>query len=206
MTYATSLFERETVERHAGYLRRVLEEMVADEGRRVERLALMPESERARVLEGWNRTDAAYPGESCIHELFEAQAEKSADATAVVFEGEHLTYAELDRRANRLAHHLIGRGVGPDDRVALLLPRGAELVVAELAVLKAGAAYVPVNPDDPAERIAFLLADSGARVVLAPAGQAVPGLRAWSGSTPKPFARGARRAPGRRRAARRPPT
>jgi amino acid adenylation domain-containing protein len=173
--YAAALFEQATVERYAGYLRRVLEEMAADEGQRVERLALMPESERSGVLQAWNRTDAAYPGEAGVHALFEAQADRTPDAPAVVFGGEHLTYAELEGRANRLANHLAGRGVGPGARVALLLPRGADLVVAELAVLKAGAAYVPVNPDDPAERIAFLLADSGARVVLAPAGQAVPG-------------------------------
>ncbi|HEX6039474.1 amino acid adenylation domain-containing protein, partial [Longimicrobium sp.] len=176
LTYATALFDRETVARWAGCLRRVLEGMAADDGRRVDRLALLSGEERARVVEGWNRTDAPYPHAAGIPALFEAQADRTPDAVAVVDGDAHLTYAELDGRANRLAHHLAARGVRPGDRVALLLPRGTALVAAELAVLKAGAAYVPVNPDDPAERVAFLLADSGARAVLAPAGQAVPAV------------------------------
>ncbi|HEX2080604.1 MAG TPA: condensation domain-containing protein, partial [Longimicrobium sp.] len=125
--YATSLFERDTIQRWLGYLRRVLEEMVADEGRPVERLALIPESERVRVVEEWNRTDADYPRESCVHELFEAQVERTPDATAVVSAGERLTYAELNARANRLAHHLRALGVGPEVRVALVMARSPEL-------------------------------------------------------------------------------
>ncbi|HEU0300507.1 MAG TPA: condensation domain-containing protein, partial [Longimicrobium sp.] len=134
VTYATALFERETVERWAGYLRRVLAEMVADESRRVERLALMPLSERSRMLEAWNRTETAYP-ESCIHELFAAQAARTPDAVAVVHPYTSLTYAELNARANRLAHHLRSLGVGPDTRVALCVERSAELVVGLLGVL-----------------------------------------------------------------------
>ncbi|HEX2080605.1 MAG TPA: condensation domain-containing protein, partial [Longimicrobium sp.] len=127
VTYATSLFERDTIQRWLGYLRRVLEEMVADEGRPVERLALMPERERVRVVEEWNRTDAEYPRESCVHELFEAQVERTPDAPAVVSAGERLTYAELNARANRLAHHLRALGVGPEVRVALVMARSPEL-------------------------------------------------------------------------------
>ncbi|MBW3656258.1 MAG: AMP-binding protein, partial [Gemmatimonadetes bacterium] len=144
LEYATSLFERATVERWASYLRRVLEEMVADENRRVECLALMPESERL-VLAEWSRTEA-YPGESCVHELFEAQASRTPDAPAVVFEGEQLTYGELNRRANRLAHHLVRHGVGPDVRVGVCLEPGVEMMAAVLAVLKAGGGYVPLDP------------------------------------------------------------
>jgi len=166
VTYATALFDRATVERHVGYLRRVLEEMVAGEGQRVERLALMPADERARVVEEWNRTDATYPGESCIHELVQAQVERTPDATAVTFERGHLTYAELNRRANRLAHHLRALGVGPDVRVALCVERGLEMVVGLLAVLKAGGAYVPLDPGVPAERLAYMLADSAPAAVL----------------------------------------
>ena len=123
VTYATSLFERETVERWAGYLRRVLEQMAADESRPVERLALLRADERALLVEGWNRTDAEYPRAACVHELFEAQAERTPHAEAVVFEGERLTYAELNARANRLAHHLrsLGRGTrraGGDQRAS----------------------------------------------------------------------------------------
>ncbi|WP_420127865.1 non-ribosomal peptide synthase/polyketide synthase [Longimicrobium sp.] len=167
MEYAASLFERGTVERWAGYLRRVLEEMVADDSRPVERLAVMPESERALVLEGWNRTEADYPGGVPVHALFEAQAARTPSATAVVHGDQALSYAELNARANRLAGRLIERGVRSGDRVAIAMPRSLELVVAELAVLKAGAAYVPVDPSVPAERTAFMLADSGARIVLA---------------------------------------
>jgi len=165
-TYATALFERETVERHAGYLRRVLGEMAADEGRPVERLPLLPADERSRVLEEWNRTEAEYPAGSCLHELFELRASRAPDAVAVVFEGEPLAYGELNRRANRLAHHLRSLGVGPEARVGLLVERGPGMVVAMLAVLKAGGAYVPLDPGHPAERLEYLLADSAPAVVL----------------------------------------
>ena len=166
VTYATALFERATVARYVGYLRRVLEEMAADEARRVERLALMPESERARVLEEWNRTEADYPGESCVHQLFEQQVARTPRAAAVVFDQGRITYADLNARANRLAHHLVRRGVGPDVPVGLCLERGPEMIVALLAVLKAGGAYVPLDPEYPAERLEYMLADSAPAVLL----------------------------------------
>jgi amino acid adenylation domain-containing protein len=164
--YAASLLERETVERWLGYLRQVLEEMVADEGRPVERLALMPQSERARVVEEWNRTDAEYPGEACVHQLFEARVERAPEACAVVFDGGELSYAELNGRANRLAHHLHALGVGPDVRVALAMPRSPELVQAELAVLKCGGVYVPLDPEHPTRRLREVLADSAPAALL----------------------------------------
>jgi non-ribosomal peptide synthetase component F len=166
VTYATTLFDRATVERHVGYLRRALEAMVADESQSMERLALLPEAERQLVLEEWNRTEAEYPADACVHELFEAQVERTPDAAAVVFEGEELTYAELNRRANRLAHHLRERGVGPDVRVGICVERGLEMVVGLLGVLKAGGAYVPLDPGQPAERLAYMLADSAPAAVL----------------------------------------
>ncbi|HEX8433205.1 MAG TPA: amino acid adenylation domain-containing protein, partial [Longimicrobium sp.] len=175
-SYATALYEHATVERHMAYLRRVLEEMVADERREVDGLAMLPDAERARLVEEWNATDAEYPRGACVHELFEARAASTPNAVAIVFGDQWMTYDELNRRANRLAHHLRGRGVGTDGRVAIVLPRSPELVIAELAVLKAGAAYVPVDSSHPAERIAFMAADSAARVVLSRAGEAVPEL------------------------------
>ena len=167
VTYATALFEHSTVERWTGYLRRVLAEMVADDGRRVERLPLMPESERQLVVREWNRTDAAYPAESCIHELFEAQAARTPDATAVVSETETRTYAELNARANRLAHHLRAVGVGPGVRVGLFVERSPAMVEGILGVLKAGGVFVPLDPGYPADRLAYMLADSAPAVVLA---------------------------------------
>jgi arthrofactin-type cyclic lipopeptide synthetase C len=174
--YSTALYDAETVDRHMAYLRHVLEEMVAGERRPVEGLAMLPKAERKRLVEKWNATDAEYPRDSTVHELFEARAESTPDAVAVVFGGERLTYGELNRRANRLAHHLRERGVEANARVALVLPRSVELVIAELATLKAGAAYVPVDPSHPAERIAFMVADSGSPVVLSRAGETVPSL------------------------------
>ncbi|HEY0022709.1 MAG TPA: non-ribosomal peptide synthase/polyketide synthase [Longimicrobium sp.] len=166
VTYAASLFEHATVERWAVYLRRVLEAMVADERQPVDRLPLLPEHERRQVVEEWNATDAEYPADACLHELFEAQAERTPDAVAVVFEDRSLTYAELNRRANRLAHHLRGRGVGPDVRVGICVERSPEMVVGLLAVLKAGGAYVPLDPSYPAERLEYMLADSAPAAVL----------------------------------------
>ena len=109
--YATALFDPATVERWLGYLRRVLEAMAADDGLGVDRLPMLGETERRLVLREWNATEAAYPREACVHELFEAQVERTPGAVAVVFEGERLTYAELNARANRLAHHLRALGV-----------------------------------------------------------------------------------------------
>ncbi|HEV2735895.1 MAG TPA: condensation domain-containing protein, partial [Longimicrobiaceae bacterium] len=174
--YATSLFERATVRRYVGCLSRVLEEMAAGPDRRVEALEVMPAAERRQVLETWNRTAAAYPAGACVHELFEAQVKRSPDAVAVEDEGRTLTYSELNARANRLARRLRERGVGTGARVAVFLPRSAELVVAEVAVLKAGAAYVPLDASYPPGRIAHVVADSGSRVVLSRAGEELPRL------------------------------
>ncbi|HEV2734556.1 MAG TPA: amino acid adenylation domain-containing protein, partial [Longimicrobiaceae bacterium] len=166
VTYATALYEAATAERWLGYLRRVLEGMAADEGQEVDRLPLMGEAERRQVVEEWNRTEAEYPDGRCVHELFEAQAERSPDATAVVHGDRALAYAELNARANRLAHHLRGLGVGPDARVALCVERGPEMVVGMLAVLKAGGAYLPMDPAHPGDRLRYMLADGAPVVVL----------------------------------------
>ncbi|HET7462338.1 MAG TPA: condensation domain-containing protein, partial [Longimicrobium sp.] len=178
LEYATALFDAATVERHREHLRTVLRGMVADDRQPVDRLPILPEAERRQVVEEWNATDAAYPAEACVHELFERQAARAPVAAAVMHEERSLTYAELNARANRLAHALRDAGVAPGARVAILLPRSAELVVAELAILKAGAAYVPIDPSFPAERIAYMVADSGSRVVLAMTGADLPELSA----------------------------
>jgi amino acid adenylation domain-containing protein len=165
-TYSTDLFERGTVDRMLGHLERVLEQVAADADVRLSQLELLGEAERARVLEAWNRTDAGYPADRCIHELFEVQAARTPGAVAVRFEEESLTYRELNACANRLAHSLRRRGVGPEVRVGICLERSLEMVVGILAVLKAGGAYVPLDPGYPAERLAFILADSATPVLL----------------------------------------
>jgi amino acid adenylation domain-containing protein len=160
LNYSTDLFERGTVERMLGHLERVLEQVAADADVRLSQLELLGEAERALVLDAWNRTDAEYPADRCIHELFEAQVEHTPDAVAVSFEGEQLTYAALNARANRLAHHLRTLGVGPDARVAICVERAPEMVAALLAILKAGGAYVPLDPAYPADRLRYMLEDS----------------------------------------------
>ena len=126
---------------------------------------MMSPAERHQVLEAWNDTDREIVA-ATLPELFEAQVARTPDATAVVFEGVELSYAELEVRANRLAWLLMERGVGPERFVALALPRSVEIVVAQLAVFKAGGAYVPVDPELPAERIGFMLADARPVLVL----------------------------------------
>ncbi|HYR06200.1 MAG TPA: amino acid adenylation domain-containing protein, partial [Longimicrobium sp.] len=147
-------------------LERLVEALEATPDRAIGSLDVLPEVERRMVVEEWNRTEAEYPADRCIHELFEVQAERAPGAVAVRFEQESLTYAELNERANRLAHYLVRLGVGPEVRVGLCLERSLEMVVAILAVLKAGGAYVPLDPGYPAERLAFILADSATPVLL----------------------------------------
>jgi amino acid adenylation domain-containing protein len=166
LSYATDLFERGTAVRMLGHLARVLEQVAADADVRLSRLELLGEAERALVLEEWNRTEAEYPADRCIHELFEAQAGRTPDAVAIEFEGDTLGYGALNERANRLAHHLAGLGVGPETRVGICLERGTEMIVSVLAVLKAGGAYVPLDPAYPAERLAFVLADAAVPVLV----------------------------------------
>ncbi len=157
-------------ERVCALMNRALEGLVealdAAPERPLESIEVLPEAERRQVVEEWNRMERPYPGGVCIHELFEAQVERVPDAPAVTFEGASLTYAALNARANRLAHHLQGLGVGPETRVGICLERGPEMVVAILAVLKAGGAYVPLDPGHPAERLAYMLEDSGVPVLV----------------------------------------
>ncbi|MFL5382886.1 MAG: non-ribosomal peptide synthetase, partial [Longimicrobiaceae bacterium] len=166
LSYNTDLFDRATAERMARHLERVLERVAAEPDARLSELDLLDGAERRLVVEEWNATRAPHPAGLCIHQLVEAQVERTPDAVAVVFEGETLTYRELNERANRLARHLRRLGVGPEARVAVCLERGPEMVVSVLATLKAGGAYVPLDPAYPAERLAFMLADSAAAVLL----------------------------------------
>jgi amino acid adenylation domain-containing protein len=166
LNYSTDIFERDTIARMLGHLERVLEQVAADADVRLSELELLGEAERALVLEEWNRIEAEYPADRCIHERFEAQAARTPDGVAVTYEGDSLTYAELNGRANQLAHYLRRRGVGPEARVGICLERSLEMVVGILAILKAGGAYVPLDPAYPADRLAFILADSATPVLL----------------------------------------
>src|SRR6185436_41765 len=129
LSYSTDLFERSTMVRMLGHLARVLEQVAADADVRLSRLELLGEAEREQVLEVWNRTEAEYPTDQCIHELFEAQVARTPGVVALRFEEESLTYRELNERANRLAHHLRGLGVVPDARVGVCVERSLEMVV-----------------------------------------------------------------------------
>jgi amino acid adenylation domain-containing protein len=139
----------------------------------VRRLEVLPEAERNRVLEEWNATEAAYPQDKCVHELFEAQAERTPGAVAAELEDRQLSYGELNKRANQLAHYLRGLGMKPNGRVAICVERSVEMIVGLLAILKAGGACVPLDPSYPAARLAFMLQDSAPAALLADsAGQA----------------------------------
>ncbi len=176
LEYSTDLFEPDTIQGMAGHMEQLLEQVAADPDVRLSRLGLMGTAERARVVGEWNRTDAEYPAELCIHDAFARQVERTPDGVALEWGDETLTYRALDARANQLAHRLQALGVGPDSRVGVLLERTLELVVCTLAVLKAGGCCVPVDTSYPPERMAIMLADSGARVLLTRAGlPEVPG-------------------------------
>ncbi|HEX8273730.1 MAG TPA: amino acid adenylation domain-containing protein, partial [Longimicrobiaceae bacterium] len=166
LTYSTDLWEAATMRRLVGHFARLVEKASADPDAPLSEVALLDGAERRLLVEEWNRTERPYPRGVCIHELFEAQVRERPEAAALVWGGVELGYAELDARANRLAHHLRGLGVGPESRVGVLLERGPELIVAILAVLKAGGCYVPLDPGYPAERLALMLDDSSVRVLL----------------------------------------
>ncbi|KPW18176.1 Syringopeptin synthetase C, partial [Pseudomonas syringae pv. aceris] len=166
LEYATALFDESTLQRYMGYFQRLLEAMVADDRQLLEQVPLLDAVERQHLLVDLNATDVPYPHDCTIHQLFEAKVQAQPDAIAVAFQAQRLSYAELNRQANRLAHHLIGLGIGPDDRVAICVERGVEMMIGLLGVLKAGAAYVPLDPAYPAERLAYMITDSQPAALL----------------------------------------
>ena len=164
--YNTDLFDGATISRLLEHFRQLLDEIVTDPERRIGQLPMLTKAERHQLLVEWNQTEADYPRDKCIHELFEAQAEKEPAATALVFGTERWTYHELNRRANQVAHYLRSLGVGPDIPVGIAMERSADMVVVMLGILKAGGAYVALDPSYPAGRLQFILADTGAPVLV----------------------------------------
>jgi amino acid adenylation domain-containing protein len=174
--FSTDLFDAATVERWLALYERLLDQVARDPGARLGELDMLGADERRRLLVEWNGADAPVPA-GRAHEWVEAQAARAPSAPAVQADDGTLDYGELNARANRLAHHLAALGVGPESRVALSLERGAELLTAMLATLKAGGAYVPLDASHPAERRGWMLADSGASVLVTRGG-------AWEGAIP----------------------
>lgn len=166
LSYQCPRFDSATITQMLGHLEILLEGIVADPGQRLADLPLLTQAEHQQLLVAWNDTHAAYPHDMCVHQMFEAQVERTPDTVAVVFEDQALTYRELNTRANRLAHRLRALGVGPEVLVGLCVERSLELMVGLLGILKAGGAYVPLDPTYPPARLAFMLPDAQVSVLV----------------------------------------
>ncbi|MGH7979695.1 MAG: non-ribosomal peptide synthetase, partial [Limisphaerales bacterium] len=164
--YSTDLFDAPTIQRLLAQYQTLLEGIIFNPDEKLSHLPLLSAAERHQILVEWNRTEADYPSDRCLHELIEEQEHRTPEAAAVVFEGKKLAYRQLNARANQLARHLRKLGAGPDVLVGICAERSLEMVVGLLGVLKAGAAYVPLDPQYPKDRLAFMLEDSAAPVLL----------------------------------------
>ena len=164
--YAAARFDADTIERLLGHLVTLIEGAHANPEQPPSHLPMLTPSEREQILEEWNDTGVEFPRDKCLHELFEQQADRDPNAVAAVFEGQQLTYGELDARANQLAHHLIALGVRPDVPVGISTGRGLDMVVGLMGILKAGGGYVPLDPTYPKERLEFLVEDSDVPVLV----------------------------------------
>jgi amino acid adenylation domain-containing protein len=164
--YNSDLFEAETARRMLAHYEHLLQGIAANPEQRLSNLPLLGHDERKQLLTDWNCTELDFPRDKCAHDLFTAQAAATPDTIAVVCGKESLTYRELEHRANQLAHHLRSLGIGPESLVAISMERSLEIIIALLATLKAGGAYVPLDPSYPAERLAFMLEDSKASLLL----------------------------------------
>ncbi|MEG4485051.1 amino acid adenylation domain-containing protein [Microcoleus sp. D2_18a_B4] len=167
LEYSQDLFDASTARRIAGHFLTLLESIAANPEQRISNLPILTKPEQQQLLFEWNNTQSELPKNHCVHGLFEAQAERTPDAIAVVFDGEHLTYRELNRRANQLAHHLKNLGVKPEIPIGILVDRSLEMVVGLLGILKAGGAYVPLDPAHSNERLNFMLEDAGVEILIA---------------------------------------
>lgn len=166
LEYNTDLFKAETITRLLGHFQILLAAIVADPGCRLADLPILTKAEEHQLLVQWNKTQQNYVRGKCVHHLFEEQVERTPEAIAVVLNEQHLTYRELNRRANQLAHHLQTLGVAPDVLVGICLERSLETIIGILGVLKAGGGYVPLDPKYPQERLAYILEETQATILL----------------------------------------
>ena len=181
MEYNTALFKHESIERWRGYWVNLLEAVAENPDARLSELSLLDEAEKRRIVQNWNETRLAVPQDKTVHELFEAQVLRTPDRGAAVYNGVKWTYKELNARANRLARLLIEKGARPEQRIGIMVKPSLEMAAGVLAILKAGAAYVPIDPSYPAERIGYVLKDSGAELLLTQTNLAAP--EEFSGET-----------------------
>ncbi len=176
LDHNADLFDAATVQRWLGYFQTLLESAGKDADQAIAALPLIPEAELRQILFDWNATEMDFPRAACIHQLFEAQAAKTPEATALIFGESEISYRELNARGNRLANYLQKRGVGRENLVGVCLERSPEMITAILAILKSGGAYLPIDPEYPEARISFMLEDSGAKILITQA----EALSKWS--------------------------
>ncbi len=167
ISYNSGQFDNQAIQRLLGHLQTLLESFVVDPQQLLAKLPLITATERYQLLTEWNETTAEYPQNKCIHQLFEEQVIRTPEAIALVFEEQHITYQDLNQRANQLAHQLQSLGVGPDVLVGICVERSVEMLVGLLGILKAGGAYVPLDPAFPSDRLAYMLSDSQMTVLVA---------------------------------------
>lgn len=166
--YRTDLFDSATIQRMAGNFRTLLESIVLNPDESIFVLPVLTHAEREQIITDWNSSKSGTPSADCIHELFEAQVERTPDAVAVVFEGRQMTYSELNSRTNQLANYLIRLGVGPEVLVGIYEERSLEMIVGLLGILKAGGAYVPLDPGYPRERLTLMIEDADVTISTDP--------------------------------------
>lgn len=166
LIYNTDLFDASTITRMLGHFETLLKDIVTNPNQPLLSLSLLTEDEQYQLCVTWNETQSDYPQDLCVHELFEAQVERTPEAVAVVFEDKRLTYRQLNKRANQLAHYLKRHGVGPDVPAGIYMERSLEMMVGILGVLKAGGAYVPLDPAYPSERLDYMIKDTRMPVIL----------------------------------------
>ncbi|KAG0034233.1 hypothetical protein BGZ83_004213, partial [Gryganskiella cystojenkinii] len=174
LVYSTALFDHQTMERHVGYLEAMLRWMTVSTEQAIVEAPILGSTELELLTQTWNTTDRLYPENTCIHHLFEDQVKSSPESTAIMHSDRTLTYSQLNSRANRIAHKIIATGVKPGDSVAILLPRSFELIIAQLAILKVGAAYVPIDAKAPVDRQVYIASDSNAKLLITNESTKVP--------------------------------